>query len=138
MDILQLLETNVGDIRLQKNPRIVLVSSCLLDRTYECLDQFNDRPWVKICLEAVHINHAGFKFVQMIQYSKIREVTVLTIDGSPHCVQAHFLVEDIKKRFVQDLTVNHFVIEKGKLIEISADAVKTARHLSKVEKLVSN
>lgn len=138
MPILSLLETNVGDQRLRKAQKILLAGSCLIHRSDEVLAQFNDRPWVALCLEAVHVDHAGYKLAQMIQYSKIEEITVLTVDGSPHCVQAHFLAEDIKRHFVPELEVRHFVLEKGILEEVSAKAVKVARHLSQVEKIIQN
>ena len=136
MDVLPLLESNVGDSRLRNAQRILLIGTCVVDKTHDFLEQFKDRPWVTVCLEAVHVNHAGFKLAQMIQYSGIRHVTVLTPDGSPHCVQAHFLIEDIKTRFISDLEIQHLVIEKGRLEEVSAKAVKSARHLSKIEKTI--
>ncbi|MFQ5977217.1 MAG: 4Fe-4S ferredoxin [Candidatus Heimdallarchaeota archaeon] len=138
METLQLLETNVGDSRLREAHKILLVGTCVITQTEETLELFKDRPWVTVCLEALHVNHAGFKLVQMIQVSKIRDVAVLTKDGSPHCIQAHFLIEDIKKHFVPDLVVNHFVIEKDFLEQVSAQAIKLARHLSQVEKMIRN
>jgi hypothetical protein len=138
MDIMPLLETNVGDRRLRETKKIVLVGSCILSRTDHFLESFKKQPWITICLEAVHMNHAGFKLAQMVQYSKIQKITVLTVDGSPHCIQAHFLAEDIKTRFVSDLEVEHFVIEKANISQVSSKAVKLARHLSKIEKIIQN
>ncbi|MFX0115735.1 MAG: 4Fe-4S ferredoxin [Candidatus Hodarchaeota archaeon] len=138
MDIMPLLETNVGDRRFRETKKIVLVGSCVINRTDLFLESFKNQPWVSICLEAVHVNHAGFKLAQMIQYSKIQEITVLTVDGSPHCIQAHFLAEDIKTRFVSNLEVKHFVLEKANISQVSSKAVKLARHLSKVEKIIQH
>lgn len=136
METLQLLETNVGDNRLREAHKMLLVGTCVITQTEEFLEPFKDQPWVTVCLEAIHPDHAGFKLAQIIQVSKIREVAVLTKDGSPHCIQAHFLIEDIKKHFVSDLIVHHFVIEKGHLEQVSAQAIKLARHLSQVEKII--
>ncbi|MCK5302814.1 MAG: hypothetical protein KAJ96_06725, partial [Candidatus Thorarchaeota archaeon] len=68
--------------------------------------------------------------------SDMNKVTVLTVDGSPHCVQLHFVVEDLKSHFTQDIETAHFVVEKGKVHQVSPKAVKRARHLSKLESML--
>jgi len=86
-----------------------------------------------VCLEEMHVNHAGFKIASIIRYSAIKRVTALTVDGSPHCVQLHYVIEDIRRHFVTDVETEHFVVERGKVHEVSADAVKRSRHLSKIQ-----
>ncbi len=78
------------------------------------------------------MNHAGYKLASIIRYSNIRRVTALTVDGSPHCVQLHYLLEDIKRHFVPELLTTHYVIEKGELFSVTPEAVKRSRHLSKI------
>lgn len=84
------------------------------------------------------MNQAGFKIGSIVKYSNIKKVTVLTVDGSPHCVQLHYVVEDIKRHFAPDIETGHFVMEKGKLFEITADSVKRSRHLSKIQKMIDD
>jgi len=87
-----------------------------------------------ICLEEVHMNHAGYKIASIVRYSKLEQLTALTVDGSPHCLQLHHLIEDIKRHFTPEIRVQHFVVEKGVVHEISSESVKLSRHLSKIEK----
>ena len=73
-----------------------------------------------------------------MKYSGIEKVTALTVDGSPHCVQLHYAIEDIKRHFAPEIETTHFVVEKGKLHEITPDAVKRSRHLSKIQKMIDS
>jgi len=90
-----------------------------------------------VCLEETHMNQAGFKIGSIVKYSGITELTALTIDGSPHCVQLHYVIDDVQRHFAPEITTKHFVVEKGEVHEISTDAVKRSRHLSKIQKMIS-
>lgn len=134
-----LLETNLGDKELRQKKRIILTGTCLIRRhpeiLKEFLEKFDSPAHVHICLETYQMDQVGYKLTLMMDYSDIKELTVLTIDGSPHCLQLHFLAED-QRKFHPNLKINHFVIEKGKVYEIEPNAVKAARHLHKVQKLI--
>ena len=135
----QLMRINVGDRRLREEQNLLLVGSCM-DRFPDIVKEVCEKDGghfvLHICLEETHVNKAGFKIGSIVKYSDIKKVTTLTVDGSPHCVQLHYVVEDIKKHFAPNIETAHYVIEKGKLFEISADAVKRSRHLSKIHKMI--
>ena len=140
-EMVYLMRTNVGDKRLRAKPNLLLVGSCLdrfPDIVKEVCEGDGGHSVLHVCLEETHVNQAGFKIGSIVRYSGIKKVTVLTVDGSPHCVQLHYVVEDIRKHFTPDLQTVHYVIEKGKLIEISPDAVKHSRHLSKIQSLLND
>lgn len=134
-----LMRINVGDKRLRNKKRLVLVGSCM-DRFPEIVKDVSAREEdafiLHICLEESHVNQAGFKIGSIVKYSAIEKITVLTVDGSPHCVQLHFVAEDVKRHFAPEVQITHYVVERGKLHQVSPRAVKTSRHLSKVEKLL--
>ena len=65
------------------------------------------------------------------------ELLVLTMDGSPHCLQLHILAEDMHRYFDLDRRIKHIVIEKGKTHYITETAVRTARHLYKIQRLLN-
>lgn len=140
-EMIYLMRVNVGDRRLQAKPNLLLVGSCL-DRYQDIVKEVCERDGghsvLHVCLEETHMNQAGFKIGSIVRYSGIKKVSVLTVDGSPHCVQLHYVVEDIRRHFTPDLETAHYVIEKGKLVEISATAVKRSRHLSKVQNLLDD
>ncbi len=133
----RLMCTNVGDKRIREKGNLLLIGSCMADRFPAIVEQFKNRDGgqavLHICLEETHVNQAGFKIGSIIRYADVKHVTALTIDGSPHCVQLHYIIEDIKRHFTSDVEVSHFVVEKGKVHEVSSPAVKRSRHLSKIK-----
>jgi hypothetical protein len=141
VDLQHLMRINVGDKRLRNKKQMLLVGSCM-DRFPEIIKGFSEKNddalALHICLEESHVNQAGFKIGSIVKYSGIEKITVLTVDGSPHCVQLHFVVEDVKRHFAPEMKTEHFVVERGKVHEISPEAVKNSRHLSKVQKLIGS
>lgn len=131
-----LMRTNVGDKKLRDKGHLLLIGSCLMERFPEIVEEYaksrEEKTILHICLEETHMNMAGFKIASMVSYAGIGAISVLTIEGSPHCVQLHYLAEDIKRHFIQKLKTNHFVIEKGEVLEVSPESVKRSRHLSKI------
>jgi hypothetical protein len=136
---LPILSTNVGDQRFRDNPRILLYGTCVPDRYPTIFKQFaTGRTPVHACLEDLHMDHVGYKLVGIVKYSKIEDLTILTIDGSPHCYQLHVLGQDLKRRFAPEMHIAHFVIEKGDVHEISYQTITVARHLHRVQKLLND
>lgn len=131
-----LMCTNVGDSRLKQSGLLLIIGSCMKTRHPEIVDDFKQKDGgqiaLHVCLEETHANNAGFKIGSIVKHSGIRKLTALTVDGSPHCVQLHFLVDDIRRHFVKDVETLHFVVEKGHIVEVSSEKVKLARHLSKI------
>ena len=111
-----------------------------MDRYPNIVQNFSEKnegfAVLHICLEETHVNQAGFKIGSIIKYAGISDVAALTVDGSPHCIQLHYVIEDIKRHFAPEITTAHFVVEKGIVHEISAEAVKRSRHLSKIQKML--
>jgi hypothetical protein len=139
MEMQYLMRINVGDRRLREKQNLLLVGSCI-DRYPDFVKEICEKDGghfaLQICLEETHMNQAGFKIGSIVKYSNIKKVTTLTVDGSPHCVTLHYTVEDIKRHFVPEIETAHFVIEKGKLHEISSEAIKRSRHLSKIQMML--
>ncbi len=136
---MNLLECNVGDQRFKETRKILLYGTCVPDRYPELFKEYSiGRTPLKVCLEAHHMDHVGYKLVAIIKYSQIEDLTILTIDGSPHCYQLHVLGQDLIRHFkLEDvLKVSHVVIEQGKIHEISYQAITVARHLHRVQKLL--
>lgn len=138
-DYRQLMRINVGDQTLRDRGKLLLIGSCM-DRYPDIVQDFSEKEKdfavLHVCLEETHVNQAGFKIGSIIKYADITDVTVLTVDGSPHCIQLHYVIEDIKRHFAPEITTTHYVIEKGAVHEISTDAVKRSRHLSKIQKMI--
>ncbi len=112
----------------------------MYDRFPKIVAEFSERDGgsavLHVCLEEMHVNQVGFKIASMVRYAQLSSVTALTIDGSPHCVQLHYVIEDIKRHFTSEIETHHFVVENGIVSEISPDAVKRSRHLSKIQSMI--
>jgi len=138
----KLMCTNVGDDKIREKGQLLLIGTCMADRYPEIVDEFTrsggGRAVLHVCLEETHVNQAGFKIGSIVRYTGIKKVTILTVDGSPHCVQLHYVIEDIKKHFTSDIETFHFVVEKGQVHEVSSTAVKKSRHLSKIQTMLDN
>jgi hypothetical protein len=126
----ELLKTNVNSDAISED--ILLYGSCISTEYKEILGQFKQGTFLHVCLEKEHVNQAAWKIQTIVRVNKPKKIAVLTIAGSPHCIQLHHALEDVKKIFPA-LQVKHYVIEKGKLIEVTAKAVRISRHLNEVE-----
>ncbi len=135
----KLIDINAKSKVIRGSRRLLIVSRCLELEHPEVIERFRgDYSIVTVCPEEEHINHVGFKLAGMIARSDFDEVSVLSVDGSLHCIQLHFMVEEIFKFMDLDSKVRrkHYVVEKGRVMEVDSKAVKTARYLSKVQKLL--
>lgn len=120
-----------------KGKDIVIYSKCL---TTEHPDIFEDVAKSKIalhvCMSEEHLDKVGFKIATIMAYAKPSSITILTMDGSPHCTQLHAIAEQARMVSKNDTKIVHLVVEKGTLIEISSQAIYLSRHLSKIEGLL--
>ena len=67
------LEVNVGDKRFRKTHRLLFYGTCVPDRYPEIFKEFSEgRTPVHACLEDLHMDHVGYKLVNIIKYSKIK------------------------------------------------------------------
>ena len=137
-----LMSTNVGDKKLQERGLLLLIGTCIHSRFPDIAKEYEEKDGgqatLQVCLEETHANQAGFKIGSIVRYSKIKRITALTIDGSPHCIQLHFLIEDIKRHFTPEVETVHYVVENGQVYEINSEAVKRARHLSKIQSMLND
>ncbi len=79
------------------------------------------------------------KIASVIRSSKPRSITVVTVDGSPHCFTLHAAVNEafyiLGEKIVEER--KHYVVVDGKeLVEIHPDAIRLARYLSIMTRIV--
>jgi hypothetical protein len=127
---MDLLSTNVRSPRL-KESSLLIHGSCLEVEAPGIFHELVQRKVpLAVCLEKVHMNTVGFKIATIIKVASPLGIAVLTMDGSPHCVQLHFAVEQAIQQTGCELKPRHFVVNKGALHEISRETVWLARHLA--------
>lgn len=135
---MHLLCVDIGSKRFS-NAKILLYGTCVPQEHLRFLQRLSKgKIALDACMQEEHMDRVGFKLATLLRYQPIKEIVVLTNDGSPHCVQLHFLAEQVKTVTGINVPIKHFVIEEGKLLEVTSDTVKKARHLSWIQATKSN
>jgi hypothetical protein len=130
---LRFLETNAGS-RMVQGKDLLFYSVCIENEHPDIFREFSkDRTPLSVCLEQEHINMLVYKIACMMKLDDPpKSISVLTIDGSPHCIQLHYAVEEAKKISGSNVGVKHFVVSRGKVEEVSSQTVKRSRYLGKL------
>ena len=131
-----LMKTNVYDV----GDSLIIVGSCLKrmqPKAFEQLSKLGDNIY-DLCLEEVHINMAVSKICGMIARTKINKIIFATVDKSPHCVQMHYIENEIRKIMKLDnLSVEHYVAVNDELIKVENETIKLSKSLSKLQNLLN-
>mgnify|MGYP001772858221 FL=1 len=120
-----------------KDADVAVVAACLPfvnPKLYE--EVAKDKVVLLACPEREHPALYG-KIASMARSSRPRSLTVVSIDGSPHCFLLHASVNEAEYILDEEVPRRHFVVIDGKeLKEISPNAVRVARYLSLVQRLM--
>ncbi|WP_236698077.1 4Fe-4S ferredoxin [Pyrodictium occultum] len=135
----RLMDVNVASRYIRGRRKLLIVGRCIEAEKPWALERFPEEEYVRlsVCLEDDHVNMAGFKLAGILGRLEFEEVAVLTTDGSMHCIQLHFMVEEVFRLLRPRARRRHFVVEGGRVVEVPPEAVKTARYLSRVARLLS-
>jgi hypothetical protein len=116
---------------------LLIASACLPYVNPELFRKLAEGKTVLLaCPERESPAHYG-KIASIIRSSRPRSITVVTIDGSPHCFALHASANEAEYILGEKVEKKHYVVVNGeKLVEISPDAVRVARYLHIVDQLV--
>ena len=133
------MSTNVCSREIREKRKVLIYGSCIKEEYPEILEKFREKyVLLSVCLEKEHMNMVGFKLLGMMKRCQPEEIIILTVDGSPHCVQLHFTIEECSKILEEfKERIVHLVIENGKIRKISPETVKICRYLTKVERILT-
>lgn len=133
---LRLMETNAGSHLLKREGKWLIIGTCVILEHPQIIKEIAEKydTLLHVCPESFHMNMIETKLAAMVKIRNPKEIGIITVDGSPHCVQLHYIAEDLLKYFKEDFEVKHFVISSKKVYHISSESVKTSRHLRKVER----
>jgi hypothetical protein len=76
------------------------------------------------------------KIATILACSHLKEIAVLTVDGSPHCLQLHAAVNQAIFISKAKIPLRHMVIVQDDVREVSAESVRIARYLHLVQKCI--
>ena len=115
---------------------LLVVGECVptvAPNAFKSLSQ--NRVVLTACPEAEG-NYPAGKLASIIKASKPRSITVLTVEGSPHCYTLHASVnEAVFITGAYDVEIRHYVVHEGRVYEVSSKAIRVARYLHLVEEL---
>ncbi len=131
-----LMKSNIYDA----DDTIIIVGSCLKSMQQEGfkkLEQISNNIY-ELCLEETHINMAITKIGGMIRTKKVKRVIFATVDRSPHCIQLHYIQDELQK--MMDLTnvkIENYVVVDNELLPISPQVISMSKNLKELSEIKS-
>ncbi len=127
-----LLKSNIYDV----DKTIVIVGSCLKNMQPEGFEKIKkiSQNIFELCLEETHINMAITKIGGMIRTGKIKNIIFATVDKSPHCIQVHYIRNELEKMMNLDgISITNYVIVDNELVEIDSNVITLSKNLKKLK-----
>ena len=127
-----LMKTNCYDI----SDNIIIVGSCLPKMQPNAYDKLKNisSDIYDVCLESTHLNMAITKIIGMLSRVNVKRIIFATVDKSPHCIQVHYIENEIKKAMdLSNIEIVHYVCVDNELIKISKDIISESKSLAKLE-----
>ena len=130
-----LMKSNIYDC----DEEIIIVGSCLKVMQPKAFKQLEklDLPIFDLCLENSHINMAITKILGMIRAKNIKKIIFASVDKSPHCVQIHYIQDEISKLGFKIEFVNYVAVDNS-LVPISKDIISLSKNLSRLQQIIEN
>ena len=126
-----LMKTNC----LEVNDTIIIVGSCIermQPEAYKELEKISNNIY-EVCLEKEHLNMVITKLIGMVSRAKLNKIIFATDDKSPHCIQLHCIIKEIKKAIdLNSIKVLNYVAVDNKLIEIPNEIISLSKNFSKL------
>lgn len=72
----------------------------------------------------------------MLRTNKIKKIIFATVDKSPHCIQLHYIQDELRKMMnLSNIEIENYVIVDNELIKINTEIISLSKNLSKLSKL---
>ncbi|MDE5539453.1 MAG: hypothetical protein K2J20_03080 [Bacilli bacterium] len=91
-----LMKTNCYDVA----DTMIIVGSCLermQPKAYNDLKNISNNIY-DVCLESIHLNMVITKIIGMLSRVKIKKLIFASVDKSPHCIQLHYIEQELRKK----------------------------------------
>ena len=128
-----LMRSNIYDV----NETIVIVGSCLKNMQpegYKKVEKISKNIY-ELCLEETHVNMAITKVGGMLRTGKIKKLVFATVDKSPHCIQVHYIRNELEKMMdLSNIEIINYVVVDNELVEIDEETISLSKSLSKIKK----
>ena len=129
----EVMKTNLYDIE----DTIIIVGSCLKNvqpKGFKKLESISKNIY-ELCLEQTHVNMAITKIGGMIRTGKVHNIIFATVDRSPHCIQMHYIQDELRKMMnIDNINIKNYVVVNDELIEITKETISLSKNLSELKK----
>jgi len=126
-----LMKTNIYDV----DNTIIIVGSCLKNMQpegFKKLEEISSNIY-ELCLEETHINMAITKIGWMFRTNKIKRVIFASVDKSPHCIQLHYIQDELQKMMdLSDVEIKNYVVVDNEYISISPRIISLSKNLKEL------
>ena len=116
---------------------IVIVGSCLKNMQPKAFDKLEKLglPMFDLCLEQTHVNMAITKVLGMIRAKEITKIIFASVDRSPHCVQLHYIQDEIRKIGFENVVFENYVAVNDDLVLIPKETISLSKNLAKLNEI---
>lgn len=118
---------------------IIIVGSCLKvmqPQAYEQLERMG-LPIFDLCLEQTHVNMAITKVLGLIRAKGIKKIIFASVDKSPHCIQLHYIQDEIRKIGTKTEFENYVAVD-NELVRILPNVISLSKNLTRLSDVVNN
>jgi hypothetical protein len=133
----ELMSTNIYDVK----DEILICGKCIKDinkNVYNKLLEICPNVY-GACLQETHIDMLISKITAMISTGKIKKIIFASVDGSPHCVQLHYIRKEINRRIKNlNYEIKNYVLLNDEIIEIDENTISLSKNLAVIKKLSNN
>ena len=120
-----------------KEASLLLVSECVQAVSPDLYKEFvKGRVALTCCPTFESSGLIMGKLASIMACSLPKEVTLLTMDGSPHCFALHSSLNQALFLTKSNIPSSHYVVVNGKAEEISPRTVRIGRYLHLVQKCI--
>lgn len=133
----ELMKTNIYDV----TDTIIVVGSCLQymqPEGFQKLTKISNNIY-ELCLEETHINMAITKIGGMLRTNKINKVIFASVDKSPHCIQLHYIQDELRKMMsLDEIQIENYVVVNNELKQIEQEIISLSKNLNKLKEIINN
>lgn len=133
----ELMKTNIYDV----TDTIIVVGSCLQHMQSEGFEKLRKigNDIYQICLEETHINMAITKIGGMIRTGKINRIIFASVDKSPHCIQLHYIQDELRKMMnIDKIVIENYIVVNNELKHIEPEIISLSKNLNKLKEIINN
>lgn len=132
-----LMKTNCYDVE----ENMCIIGTCLKNMQKEAYDKLEKEYGTiyEVCLEQTHINMLITKLIGMLSRVKVKKLIFASVDRSPHCVQLHYVENEIRKAMnLDDTEIIHYIAKDNKLYEIPKNIINLSKDLVTLKNKLEN